>query len=43
MPNTTAALNALMTSWMATLPTTTTGQSVGAWINSGGVLEQVQA
>lgn len=42
MPNTTSALNALMTSWMATLPTTTAGQSAGAWINTGGQLQQVQ-
>src|SRR5271157_1942826 len=32
MPNTTTALNTLMTAWMASLPTTTTGQPVGAWI-----------
>lgn len=42
MPNTTAALDALMTTWMASLPTTTSGQTAGAWINSGGVLQQVQ-
>lgn len=42
MPNTTAALNALMTAWMATLPTTTVGQSAGSWINTSGLLQQVQ-
>jgi len=38
----TALFGAAFAAWFATLPTSVVGQPVGAFINSGGTLQQVQ-
>jgi len=38
-----AQFGAAFAAWFATLPTSDVGQPVGAFINSGGTLQQVQS